>query len=166
MWPGRRIRKWPQSFCVSSGSREQEDLCSSGVTVQNLDFTSALEVLQNAQSKAVGAPKVTQLHRTRTRQDFLVTASQIVSAPKDPERALGGYRRPAAREEGDLGHGSASAAASGASVFGPEPDRGPAVRTARDREDPAGQSCGHRVLHDLPQVHHNLHQSVVQLQRL
>ncbi|XP_024145407.1 peroxisome assembly factor 2 isoform X2 [Oryzias melastigma] len=40
------------------GSREQEDLCSSGVTVQNLDFTSALEVLQDAQSKAVGAPKI------------------------------------------------------------------------------------------------------------
>ncbi|KAG7220245.1 hypothetical protein INR49_018344 [Caranx melampygus] len=42
----------------TSGDREEEDLCSSGVTIQNQDFTSALETLQDAQSKAVGAPKI------------------------------------------------------------------------------------------------------------
>ncbi|KAM9314084.1 peroxisomal ATPase PEX6 [Pholidichthys leucotaenia] len=39
-------------------SREQEDLCASGVTIVNQDFTSALETLQDAQSKAIGAPKI------------------------------------------------------------------------------------------------------------
>uniref|UniRef100_A0A4W6G6L5 Peroxisomal ATPase PEX6 n=1 Tax=Lates calcarifer TaxID=8187 RepID=A0A4W6G6L5_LATCA len=34
------------------------DLCASGVTVLNRDFTSALETLQDAQSKAIGAPKI------------------------------------------------------------------------------------------------------------
>uniref|UniRef100_A0A3B4WU00 Peroxisomal ATPase PEX6 n=1 Tax=Seriola lalandi dorsalis TaxID=1841481 RepID=A0A3B4WU00_SERLL len=42
----------------SCGGREEEDLCSSGVTIQNQDFTSALETLQDAQSKAIGAPKI------------------------------------------------------------------------------------------------------------
>uniref|UniRef100_A0A8D3CJC1 Peroxisomal ATPase PEX6 n=1 Tax=Scophthalmus maximus TaxID=52904 RepID=A0A8D3CJC1_SCOMX len=42
----------------SSGGRPEEDLCSSGVTVLNRDFASALETLQDAQSKAVGAPKI------------------------------------------------------------------------------------------------------------
>uniref|UniRef100_A0A3P8TL71 Peroxisomal ATPase PEX6 n=1 Tax=Amphiprion percula TaxID=161767 RepID=A0A3P8TL71_AMPPE len=40
------------------GGRQQEDLCSSGVTILNQDFTSALETLQDAQSKAIGAPKI------------------------------------------------------------------------------------------------------------
>ncbi|XP_028266070.1 peroxisome assembly factor 2 isoform X2 [Parambassis ranga] len=40
------------------GARLQEDLCSSGVTVLNQDFTSALETLQDAQSRAIGAPKI------------------------------------------------------------------------------------------------------------
>ncbi|XP_071359513.1 peroxisomal ATPase PEX6 [Trachinotus anak] len=40
------------------GGRQQEDLCSSGVAIQNQDFTSALETLQDAQSKAIGAPKI------------------------------------------------------------------------------------------------------------
>ncbi|XP_070684187.1 peroxisomal ATPase PEX6 isoform X2 [Pempheris klunzingeri] len=42
----------------SSGGRSEEDLCSSGVTILNQDFTSALEILQDAQSKAIGAPKI------------------------------------------------------------------------------------------------------------
>ncbi|XP_022616383.1 peroxisome biogenesis factor 6 isoform X1 [Seriola dumerili] len=42
----------------SCGGREEEDLCSSGVTIQNQDFTSALETLQDVQSKAIGAPKI------------------------------------------------------------------------------------------------------------
>ncbi|XP_014893360.1 peroxisome assembly factor 2 [Poecilia latipinna] len=40
------------------GGRLQEDLCSSGVTIMNQDFCCALETLQNAQSKAIGAPKI------------------------------------------------------------------------------------------------------------
>ncbi|XP_069385744.1 peroxisomal ATPase PEX6 isoform X2 [Paralichthys olivaceus] len=40
------------------GGRQEEDLCSSGVTVLNQDFTCALETLQDAQSKAIGAPKI------------------------------------------------------------------------------------------------------------
>ncbi|XP_053193576.1 LOW QUALITY PROTEIN: peroxisomal ATPase PEX6 [Scomber japonicus] len=40
-----------------SGSLE-EDLCSSGVSVLNQDFISALETLQDAQSKSIGAPKI------------------------------------------------------------------------------------------------------------
>uniref|UniRef100_A0A3B4Z067 Peroxisomal ATPase PEX6 n=1 Tax=Stegastes partitus TaxID=144197 RepID=A0A3B4Z067_9TELE len=35
-----------------------EALCSSGVTILNQDFTAALETLQDAQSKAIGAPKI------------------------------------------------------------------------------------------------------------
>ncbi|KAI3352687.1 hypothetical protein L3Q82_020153, partial [Scortum barcoo] len=42
----------------SSGGRQQEDLCSSGVTILNQDFISALETLQDAQSTAIGAPKI------------------------------------------------------------------------------------------------------------
>ncbi|KAK2918466.1 peroxisomal ATPase PEX6 isoform X1 [Channa argus] len=38
--------------------RQEQDLCSSGVMIQNRDFTSALETLQDAQSKAIGAPKI------------------------------------------------------------------------------------------------------------
>uniref|UniRef100_A0A3B3IH60 Peroxisomal biogenesis factor 6 n=1 Tax=Oryzias latipes TaxID=8090 RepID=A0A3B3IH60_ORYLA len=51
----RRLRQ-------SCASRQQEDLCSSGVTVQNQDFTFALDVLQDAQSKSVGAPKIPNVH--------------------------------------------------------------------------------------------------------
>ncbi|KAM3623054.1 uncharacterized protein V6R79_006294 [Siganus canaliculatus] len=40
------------------GGRQEEDLCSSGVTIMNQDFTSALEALQDAQSTAIGAPKI------------------------------------------------------------------------------------------------------------
>ncbi|KAM4750262.1 LOW QUALITY PROTEIN: peroxisomal ATPase PEX6 [Anableps anableps] len=40
------------------GGRLQEDLCYSGVTIMNQDFSCALETLQDAQSKAVGAPKI------------------------------------------------------------------------------------------------------------
>ncbi|CAK6982654.1 LOW QUALITY PROTEIN: peroxisomal ATPase PEX6 [Scomber scombrus] len=43
-----------------SGSVE-EDLCSSGVSVLNQDFISALETLQDAQSKSIGAPKIPQV---------------------------------------------------------------------------------------------------------
>ncbi|XP_074485873.1 peroxisomal ATPase PEX6 isoform X1 [Sebastes fasciatus] len=40
------------------GGRQEEDLCSSGVTILNQDFSSALETLQDAQSTAIGAPKI------------------------------------------------------------------------------------------------------------
>ncbi|KAM6940568.1 peroxisomal ATPase PEX6 [Xenentodon cancila] len=46
----------------SCGGRPQEDLCYSGVTILNQDFVSALETLQDAQSKAVGAPKIPNVH--------------------------------------------------------------------------------------------------------
>ncbi|KAF7659185.1 hypothetical protein LDENG_00001600 [Lucifuga dentata] len=38
--------------------RLEEDLRSSGVTILNRDFTSALQTLQDAQSQAIGAPKI------------------------------------------------------------------------------------------------------------
>ncbi|XP_055367037.1 peroxisomal ATPase PEX6 isoform X3 [Betta splendens] len=38
--------------------RQEEDLCSSGVTIQNQDISSALRNLQDAQAKAIGAPKI------------------------------------------------------------------------------------------------------------
>ncbi|XP_030598773.1 peroxisome assembly factor 2 [Archocentrus centrarchus] len=44
------------------GGQQQEDLCSSGVAILNQDFTSALEILQDAQSKAIGAPKIPRVH--------------------------------------------------------------------------------------------------------
>ncbi|XP_078022836.1 peroxisomal ATPase PEX6 isoform X3 [Epinephelus lanceolatus] len=40
------------------GCQQEEDLCSSGVTILNQDFTSALETLQDAQSTSIGAPKI------------------------------------------------------------------------------------------------------------
>ncbi|XP_060919889.1 peroxisomal ATPase PEX6 [Labrus mixtus] len=41
--------------CVA---RQEADLCSSGVTIMNQDFSSALQTLQDAQSTAIGAPKI------------------------------------------------------------------------------------------------------------
>nr|XP_057902091.1 peroxisomal ATPase PEX6 isoform X2 [Doryrhamphus excisus] len=38
--------------------RREEDLCSSGVTIQNQDILSALHTIQDIQSEAVGAPKI------------------------------------------------------------------------------------------------------------
>ncbi|XP_061888682.1 peroxisomal ATPase PEX6 isoform X2 [Entelurus aequoreus] len=38
--------------------RREEDLCSSGVTIQNQDVLSALRTLQDVRSDAVGAPKI------------------------------------------------------------------------------------------------------------
>lgn len=73
----------------------------------------------------------------------------------DPECAVGGCRGSAAGEERDPEHGSTSSATSRASVSGSEPHRDPAVRTARNRENTAGQSCGHGMFHDLPQVSRN-----------
>lgn len=70
----------------------------------------------------------------------------------DPECAVGGCRGSAAGEERDPEHGSTSSATSRASVSGSEPHRDPAVRTARNRENTAGQSRGHGMFHDLPQV--------------
>lgn len=43
------------------GARQEEDLCSSGVTILNQDFISALETLQDAQSTAIGAPKIPEV---------------------------------------------------------------------------------------------------------
>lgn len=48
--------------CVlCSGGRQEEDLCASGVTLLNQDLCSALKTLQEAQSAAIGAPKVKTL---------------------------------------------------------------------------------------------------------
>lgn len=47
-----------KSGCLCSAGRQEEDLCSSGVTIMNQDFIAALETLQDAQSTAIGAPKV------------------------------------------------------------------------------------------------------------
>ncbi|XP_042291124.1 peroxisome assembly factor 2 isoform X2 [Thunnus maccoyii] len=55
---GRAARRRLIQTCVG---RREEDLCSSGVTILNRDFTSALETLQDAQSKAIGAPKIPQV---------------------------------------------------------------------------------------------------------
>ncbi|XP_076026813.1 peroxisomal ATPase PEX6 isoform X3 [Genypterus blacodes] len=52
---GRACRRRLHS---SSGGLSEEDLCSSGATVLNQDFTSALQTLQEAQSQAIGAPKI------------------------------------------------------------------------------------------------------------
>ncbi|XP_029949670.1 LOW QUALITY PROTEIN: peroxisome assembly factor 2 [Salarias fasciatus] len=46
----------------TSGLQVQDRLCCGGVTVLNQDFLSALETLQQAQSKAVGAPKIPRVH--------------------------------------------------------------------------------------------------------
>lgn len=62
----------PTRCVVCSGGRRQEDLCSSGVTVLDQDFMSALETLQDVQSKAIGAPKV----RNRSRLMFTETRSR------------------------------------------------------------------------------------------
>ncbi|XP_045903125.1 peroxisome assembly factor 2 isoform X2 [Micropterus dolomieu] len=43
---------------LTCGGRQEEDLCSSGVTILNQDLTSALKTLQDAQSTAIGAPKI------------------------------------------------------------------------------------------------------------
>uniref|UniRef100_G3Q7L6 Peroxisomal ATPase PEX6 n=1 Tax=Gasterosteus aculeatus aculeatus TaxID=481459 RepID=G3Q7L6_GASAC len=40
------------------GGRQEEDLCASGVTLLNQDLRSALKTLQEAQSAAIGAPKI------------------------------------------------------------------------------------------------------------
>ncbi|XP_068178528.1 peroxisomal ATPase PEX6 [Antennarius striatus] len=47
----RRLRQ-------SCAGQREEDLCSSGVTLQDQDFSRALETLQDARSSAVGAPKI------------------------------------------------------------------------------------------------------------
>ncbi|CAN9510674.1 unnamed protein product [Ophioblennius macclurei] len=46
----------------TSGFYVQEHLCGSGVTILHQDFISALETLQQAQSKAIGAPKIPRVH--------------------------------------------------------------------------------------------------------
>lgn len=43
---------------LCSRGRLQEELCCSGVTIRNQDFIAALQTLQDAQSTAIGAPKV------------------------------------------------------------------------------------------------------------
>ncbi|XP_037327780.2 peroxisomal ATPase PEX6 isoform X2 [Pungitius pungitius] len=40
------------------GGRQEEDLCASGVMILNQDLCSALKTLQEAQSAAIGAPKI------------------------------------------------------------------------------------------------------------
>uniref|UniRef100_A0A673CGI6 Peroxisomal ATPase PEX6 n=1 Tax=Sphaeramia orbicularis TaxID=375764 RepID=A0A673CGI6_9TELE len=46
---------------ICSG-RTEKDLCSSGVTIRNQDFISALQTLQEVQSKAAGSPKIPDVH--------------------------------------------------------------------------------------------------------
>ncbi len=46
------------SFPEAASDQEEEDLCISGVSVTSEDFSVALNVLQEAHSQAIGAPKV------------------------------------------------------------------------------------------------------------
>lgn len=46
------------SFPEGASEQEEEDLCVSGVSVTSEDFSTALDVLQEAHSQAIGAPKV------------------------------------------------------------------------------------------------------------
>lgn len=46
------------SFPEAASEQEEEDLCVSGVSVTSKDFSMALDVLQEAHSQAIGAPKV------------------------------------------------------------------------------------------------------------
>uniref|UniRef100_A0A669EHN9 Peroxisomal ATPase PEX6 n=1 Tax=Oreochromis niloticus TaxID=8128 RepID=A0A669EHN9_ORENI len=57
-----RLTTFSLYCCLCSGAQQQEDLCSSGVTILNQDFTSALEILQDTLSKAIGAPKIPNVH--------------------------------------------------------------------------------------------------------
>ncbi|TKS67932.1 Peroxisome assembly factor 2 [Collichthys lucidus] len=43
---------------LSCAGRQEAELCSSGATITNQDFTSALQVLQEAQSTSIGAPQI------------------------------------------------------------------------------------------------------------
>ncbi|XP_074553060.1 peroxisomal ATPase PEX6 isoform X2 [Halichoeres trimaculatus] len=52
---GRAACRRLSRTCVG---RQESDLCSSGVTIMNQDFSSALQTLQDAQSTAIGAPKI------------------------------------------------------------------------------------------------------------
>ncbi|KAK1886977.1 Peroxisome assembly factor 2 [Dissostichus eleginoides] len=55
---GRDVDLERLSKVTAVRSQQEEDLCSSGVTILNQDFSSALETLQEAQSTAIGAPKI------------------------------------------------------------------------------------------------------------
>ncbi|KAM7008674.1 LOW QUALITY PROTEIN: peroxisomal ATPase PEX6 [Tautogolabrus adspersus] len=52
---GRAACRRLRLTCVG---RQEADLCSSGVTIMNQDFSSALQTLQDAQSTVIGAPKI------------------------------------------------------------------------------------------------------------
>ncbi|XP_039513124.1 peroxisome assembly factor 2 isoform X2 [Pimephales promelas] len=45
-------------FPEAASDQDEEDLCVSGVSVSSEDFSSALDVLQEAHSHAIGAPKI------------------------------------------------------------------------------------------------------------
>ncbi|XP_073700499.1 peroxisomal ATPase PEX6 [Garra rufa] len=45
-------------FPEAASEQEEEDLCVSGVSVTSEDFSKALDVLQEAHSQAIGAPKI------------------------------------------------------------------------------------------------------------
>ncbi|XP_043079462.1 peroxisome assembly factor 2 [Puntigrus tetrazona] len=45
-------------FPESASEQEEEDLCVSGVSVTSEDFNTALDILQEAHSQAIGAPKI------------------------------------------------------------------------------------------------------------
>ncbi|XP_026092267.1 peroxisome assembly factor 2 isoform X2 [Carassius auratus] len=45
-------------FPEAASEQEEEDLCVSGVSVTSEDFSAALDVLQEAHSQAIGAPKI------------------------------------------------------------------------------------------------------------
>lgn len=52
-------QRYTQLGCVcDSSGLQQEQLCSSGVTILKQDFSVAMETLQDLQASAVGAPKV------------------------------------------------------------------------------------------------------------
>ncbi|KAM8842020.1 peroxisomal ATPase PEX6 isoform 2-T2 [Synchiropus picturatus] len=66
----------------------EAELCSSGVTIQNQDFLSALETLQGSQSKSVGAPEIPRVRwedvggLQLVKQDLLDTVQRPLQHPE------------------------------------------------------------------------------------
>lgn len=70
----------------------------------------------------------------------------------DPISEVAGRGRSAAGQERDPGHHPAPSGTSRAALTGPEALWPAALWASRHWQDTAGQSCGHGVLYDLPQV--------------
>ncbi|CAJ1054162.1 peroxisome assembly factor 2 isoform X3 [Xyrichtys novacula] len=87
---GRSARRRLIQTCVG---RQEADLCSIGVTLMNQDFSSALQTLQDAQSTAIGAPKIPDVRwedvggLQRVKKEILDTVQLPLQRPE--LRALG-----------------------------------------------------------------------------